>query len=218
MMRLFGSDGEEFREWVDMSHWMPSAESNSVTYHFPEKPEDFSLGVQGISNILGEKDTDGEVKCIHVYPKFNMYSIIEFQKTYDGKDLIFVIYKLIIRVSLKNSFTIKFGYNSAYSAKKDSGLLDIVLPFLSHGIIGQTDTKMTLFNRTNSVEGMVVLEYLNDIMENRVLVGEDNRFGFFVGVNEKEMYDEFIRDSLLNNSNWKYKKGDYSPEPSPSQT
>lgn len=214
MMRIFGNEGDELKGYVDMNQWMPFMESNTIKYHFPEREADV-IGYNEIVNGIGGKD----LKSVNVYPKFTMYSLITFQKTHDGKDLMFVIYKLTIRESIENSFTIKFGYNDVYFGKKKGGLLDIILPFLSYGIKTDSDFKMTLFNRTRSVEGMVVLEYLNDIIEGRVFVGEDNRFGFYIDSKEKEkVYDKLIRDCLYANRNWEYQKGDYSPEPSPSQT
>ena len=200
MERLF--DGKEetlFLPWVDRFSKFPVAVTNGAKYVY--RPHNESLLEISVADMIN--------KPINHIPRFSIYMDVCFETTL-SMELSLLRYELIVQPNVGiEPLRLKFKYISSY-IEQEASLLDVMMPFFSNGFNKKGERSMKSI--PESVDGLILLEYIHDIKSGNVLgkVWEENgSFGgyksmmFFIDKVSWD-YDEFICRCLKDNRNWDY--------------
>lgn len=199
MENLFNEKEEElFRPWVDTFSKFPVAVTNGVKYVY--RPHNESLLEISVADMLN--------KPINHIPRFSIYMDVCFETTL-SMELRFLSYELIIQPNIGvQPIKMQFKYTSWVN--QEASLIDVMMPFFANGF--NEKRERSLCSKTESVEGLILLEYVHDIRTGNVLGNvwaENGSFGgyksmmFFIDKVSWD-YDEFICRCLKDNRNWDY--------------
>lgn len=199
METLFNEKEEElFRPWTDTFSKFPAAVTNGVKYVY--RPHNESLLEISVADMLN--------KPIDHIPRFSIYVDVCFETTL-SMELRFLRYELIIQPNI-GVLPIKMQFKYTSWVNKEASLIDVMMPFFANGF--NEKRERSLCSKTESVEGLVLLEYFHDIKSGNVIGKGWEENGSFGGYKSIMVmidkvswdYEDFIRRSLKKNRYWDY--------------
>ena len=167
-----------------------------------------SMVRKGQYDLLEISVADMFNKPIEHIPRFSIYVDVCFETTL-SMELRFLRYELIIQPNIGvQPIKMQFKYTSWVN--KEASLIDVMMPFFANGF--NEKRERSLRSKTESVEGLILLEYFHDIKSGNVIGKEWEENGSFGGYKSIMVmidkvswdYEDFIRRCLKKNRYWDY--------------